>query len=208
MMIPEEDSPMEEVCWATPLYEFLRQCNDSPLPKEVLDCGAGGSSPPLSLFYRHGYRTWGIEINEPQLDKAKAFCRENAMPLNIFRGDMRCIPFGNESFSFVYSYNAIFFMTKADIALAMGEIERTLRSGGLCYVNFLSVDDPDDEPFSETAPIRQLLQSERFSHHEDDEPDAFFRNFAIVRKEKRLIDKLHGQKRLIQAYVEYIARKE
>ena len=47
--------------------------------------------------------------------KAQGFCRENKMQLNIFGGDMRGIPFANESFSFVYSYNAIFFMTKPDI---------------------------------------------------------------------------------------------
>ena len=43
---------MVEVTWATPLYKFLRLCNASPLAEEVLDCGAGGSNPPLSLFYQ------------------------------------------------------------------------------------------------------------------------------------------------------------
>jgi hypothetical protein len=38
---------MIDVIWATPLYEFLRQCNASPLEKTILDCGAGGSSPAV-----------------------------------------------------------------------------------------------------------------------------------------------------------------
>jgi hypothetical protein len=46
-----------EITWATPLYEFLRQCNASPLAKKILDCGAGGARPPLSLFHHHGYET-------------------------------------------------------------------------------------------------------------------------------------------------------
>jgi ubiquinone/menaquinone biosynthesis C-methylase UbiE len=58
------------------------------------------------------------------------------MPLNIFLGDMRNIPFASESFSFVFSFNAIFFMTKADVAIARHEIERVLKPNGLCYVNF------------------------------------------------------------------------
>jgi SAM-dependent methyltransferase len=196
-----------EIIWATPLYEFLRQCNASPLPKEVLDCGAGGDDPPLSLFYRYGYKTCGVEIAEQALQKAARFCQEKAMSLDIFRGDMRAIPFASESFSFVYSFNAIFFMTKPGIARAMAEIERVLRPEGLCYVNFVSADDPDTRPFSETAPARRLLGSEYFAQHQDDEADAYFGNFCILRKEKQLVDKVHGKGRLKQAYIEYIARK-
>lgn len=59
-----------EIIWATPLYEFLRQCNESPLEKVVLDCGAGGSPPPLSIFYQFGYKTFGVEIEEEVLTKA------------------------------------------------------------------------------------------------------------------------------------------
>jgi SAM-dependent methyltransferase len=198
---------VEDVIWATPLYEFLRQCNASPLEKRVLDCGAGGSDPPLSLFYRYGYRTCGIEIADEALAKAQRFCQEQGMALNIFCGDMRRVPFASGAFSFVYSFNAIFFMTKPDIEIAMAEIERVLTPGGLCYVNFVSVDDPDDRPFCETAPARHLLKSERFAKHDDDEADAYFQNFEVIRKEKQLIDKLHGRGRLEQAYIEYIARK-
>jgi SAM-dependent methyltransferase len=196
-----------EVIWATPLYEFLRQCNASPLEKVVLDCGAGGETPPLSLFYQYGYQTFGVEIAQEPLAKAQAFCKETGMDLHIFAGDMRRIPFASASFSFVYSYNAIFFMTKPDIAQSMGEIERVLKPEGLCYVNFVSVDDPDREPFCETAFARQLLKSERFAHHEDNEADVFFAGFEIVRKEKRLLEKLVGEKRYEQAFIEYIARK-
>jgi SAM-dependent methyltransferase len=199
---------MEEVIWATPLYEFLRQCNASSLDRTVLDCGAGGSEPPLSLFHRHGYQTYGIEIGEQPLADVANFCQENRVALNVFRGDMRWIPFAGASFSFVYSYNAIFFMTKPDIAGVMAEIERVLRPSGLCYVNFLSVDDPDQEPFSEDAPLKKLLGSERFAHHEDDEADAYFEHFTILRKEKRLLEKRFEGKMLKQAYVEYIARKK
>ena len=198
---------MPEISWATPLYEFLRQCNGSSLDRRVLDCGAGGSEPPLSLFHRYGYETYGIEIASEALDKASRFCREHDMPLEIFRGDMRRIPFASESFSFVYSFNAIVFMTKPDITRAMGEMERVLRPEGLLYVNFISVDEPDSGPFCETAPARDLLKSERFAQHEDNEADAYFEAFEIRRKEKRIVDKAHGSGRLLQVYIEYIARK-
>ena len=199
---------MHQITWATPLYEFLRQCNASPLAREVLDCGAGGDDPPLQLFHQYGYRTAGVEIAEGPLTAAQAFCQENGLTLNILRGDMRRLPFPSASFSFVYSYNAIFFMTKPDIAAAMHEIERVLKPGGLCYVNFTSVDDPDNSSFCETAPARRrLLKSERFAKHQDDEADAYFERFEIIRKEKRLVDRRHRNGRSVQATVEYIARK-
>ena len=200
---------MIDVIWATPLYEFMRQCNASPLSKTVLDCGAGGSHPPLSLFYQYGYKTYGIEIAEDSLVEAQRFCADNNMPLGIIRGDMRCIPFLDNEFSFVYSFNAIDFMTKSDIALSMWEITRVLKGDGLCYVNFLSVDDAETwEPFCKTASALELLKSERFAHFEDNEADVYFEPYDILRKEKRVQDKLWEGKLRRRAEIEYIARKK
>ncbi len=199
---------MNEITWATPLYKFLRLCNASKLEKTVLDCGAGGKQPPLSLFYQYGYNTYGIEIAEQALTESATFCQENMMPLQIFRGDMRAIPFEIGYFSFVYSFNAIMFMTKPDIEVAMSEIERVLKPGGLVYVNFESVDDPDDSVFCETAPAKDLLKSTRFAKHDDNEADPYFENFVILRKEKRWIEKLYNEKIIEQVNIEYIAEKK
>jgi len=74
---------MDEVIWATSLYAFLRHCNYSSLSRVVLDCGAGGSQPPLSLFYQVGYTTYGIEIAAEPLEQAQRFGAQNDMALNI-----------------------------------------------------------------------------------------------------------------------------
>jgi ubiquinone/menaquinone biosynthesis C-methylase UbiE len=197
-----------EVIWATPLYEFLRQCNNSALEKNVLDCGAGGDKPPLSLFNQYGYKTYGVEIAEEALSEAQGFCRKHQVSLNIFRGDMRQLPFAGESFSFVYCFNAIFFMTKPDIEISMKEIERVLKDEGLCYVNFLSVDDPDNRTFCKTAPAIDLLKSERFAKHEDSEAEGYFDDFQILRKEKKMVEKAYGKEKIRQVTIEYIAKKK
>lgn len=193
---------MKKVIWATPLYKFLRYCNNSSLDKTVLDCGAGGDDPPLQLFYEYGYKTFGVEVSENPFRQAKKFCKEHRMELNILKGDMRSLSFISESFSFVYSFNAIFFMTKKDIAISIKEIERVLKPSGLCFVNFISIDEPDLGPF-----CKPFLGNLRFSKHEDDEPDRYFDNFEIIHKEKRIIDKKNG-KRLVQVHIDYIAKKK
>ncbi|UCC45252.1 MAG: class I SAM-dependent methyltransferase [Candidatus Zixiibacteriota bacterium] len=193
---------------ATPLYEFLRLCNLSPLPKTVLDCGAGHANTKLILFHLHGYDAHGIDIDQEALDEAVEYCKDNDYEVNLICADMRSIPFTDESFSFVYSYNSISFMTKPDIKRSMDEIKRVLTPGGLCFVNFHSVDDPDDRPFKKTAFAYRLLSSKRFSKFEDDEADAYFGSCEIIRKEKRLIEKIEGGDKYCQAYVDYIARKE
>ncbi len=198
---------MTDIWWSTPLYEFLRRCDLCGLDKHVLDCGAGGKEPPLWLFSQNGYATCGIDIQWEAVAKAKQFCQERELTLNIFLGDMRHIPFADACFQFVYAFNAIFFMTKTDIAVAMAEIERVLKPGGLCYVNFMSVDDPDRRPFGEDAYARRLLGSEVFAQHQDHEADGYFASFQIRRKEKRIEEKLVGEHWLKQAYIEYIAQK-
>ncbi|MGD8565369.1 MAG: class I SAM-dependent methyltransferase [Candidatus Bathyarchaeota archaeon] len=194
---------MRKVIWATPLYKFLRHCNNSPLDKTVLDCGAGGDDPPLQLFHEYGYKTFGVEVAENPFSQAKELCRKHHMKLKILKGDMRHLPFKSESFSFVYSFNAIFFMTKNDIAVSIKEVERVLKSRGLFFVNFISVDEPDESPF-----CKPFLGNQRFSKHEDDEPDRYFSNFEIIHKEKRITDKKSHDKRLVQAYIDYIAEKK
>jgi ubiquinone/menaquinone biosynthesis C-methylase UbiE len=177
--------------------------------KTILDCGAGGKNPPLSLFYQHGFMTVGIEIQQEALDEATAYCQKNNMPLNIMRGDMRNLPFTDKAFGFVYSYNAIFFMTKTDIESSIREMNRVLMSGGICFVNLKSVDDLDNRVFCATAYARRLLGSERFAKYEDNEADGYFANFEILRKEKRFIEKkLENGDRMKQVLIDYMARKK
>ena len=118
---------MHNINWATPLYKFLRLCNQSELEKVILDCGAGGDKPPLEIFYDYGYQTFGVELAPNPLEEVRGFCEESGKDLNVVHGDMRHIPMGDESVSFVYSYNAIIFMTKADIQKALKEMDLDLQ---------------------------------------------------------------------------------
>src|ERR1035437_8180058 len=123
------------------IYRFLNYCNECDLEKTILDCGAGGDCPPLALFSEYGYKTCGIEISDSQIEKAKIFSGKYGFELNISKGDMRELLFEDESISYIYSYNSIFRMTKQDISKSINEIKRVLKPGGICCINFLSLQD-------------------------------------------------------------------
>jgi len=200
---------------AVELYTFLEYCNNSSLEKDVLECGAGVSSslePLLVRFFDYGYDTHGIEISDERLQAAQDYCVENELELDIRKGDMRQIPFEDESMSFVFSYNTIFHLAKIDIGTAMGEIERILKPEGLCFVNFLSV---DSQSFGEGEQIgegefREQHNGMDFMHSyfKDGEPDTFFTGFEVLHKEKRIREHLISGERNIRAYIDYIAMKK
>lgn len=207
---------MRNVIRATPLYKFLRYCSSSPLEKIVLDCGAGGDDPPLQIFSDYGFETYGIEVSGEKLKQAHDSCKENNLKLNLLKGDMRRIPFKNETFSFVYTWNAIHMMSKEDAALAIGEIERVMKAKGLCFVNFVSADEPPPTDAIETrkgeflrkTPWSGVKCPNIDSYFEDREADLFFSNFEILHKEKRIIERTTEGRKELQAFIDYIAQKK
>jgi len=195
----------------TPLYKFLNYCNRSELDKSVLDCGAGGNCPPLALFCEYGYKTYGIEYSDSQIELAQAFSNEHDLELNISKGDIRKLPFENESISFIYSFNTIFHMKKEDITKAVEEIKRVLRPGGVCFINFLSIYDGE---FGQGERIgeSEFLQSEHgetviHTYFDIEEAEHYFKDMKILLKENRIIEQIYEGEMIKQGYIDYIVQK-
>ncbi|MCP4218908.1 MAG: class I SAM-dependent methyltransferase [bacterium] len=181
---------------AEPLYNFLQYCNKSGLEKKVLDCGAGGDVPPLILFHQAGYETHGIDNSDERLQWSKGFTNEYKTELGIIKGDMREIPFEDASFSFVYSYMSIYHLELEDIFKAMAEMRRILREKGLCFVNFLTTDDP-------------LCGTGKTSHgfYTVEDSDAFVKGFKMLYKAGRKIEKFKQDRVIKMVYTDYIVEK-
>ena len=196
----------------TPLYTFARECEQKEMEKKILDCGAGGTMPPLALFHELGYETHGIDISDNQIQRAKNFEEEYNMKLNITKGDMRELPFDDESFSFAFSYNTIFHLSKVDIKKSMIEINRILKKGGLVYVNFMSIEDGlygQGEEISKG----EFLQKEgdrdvTHTFFEEDEIMDYFPNYEIIMLQKRNVNypKIWGD--YVGSYYDIIAEKK
>jgi ubiquinone/menaquinone biosynthesis C-methylase UbiE len=195
----------------TQLYRFLDYCNKKNLEKSVLDCGAGGECPPLALFLEHGYKTYGIELSDLQIEKSKLFSQKHGVELNIIKGDMRKLPFEDESISYIYSYNSIFHMKKVDIEKAINEIKRVLKPEGITCINFLSIHD-DWYGKGEQIGKDEFLQIERgekviHSYFEIDEAETYFRDMGILFKEYRILESIYEGEKVRQGYVDYIVQK-
>ena len=130
--------------YRAPLYHFLQFLDRNDLiridQKSILDCGAGGVTPALGLFYEHGFATHGIDISDEQIALAHAFENKYAMQLNLQKGDMRAIPFPDDHFDFVFEVYSMVHLSKVDIQKTLSEMKRILKPNGICFVSFMSSD--------------------------------------------------------------------
>lgn len=194
-----------------PLYRFLALCNESGMEKSILDCGAGGDSPPLSLFANYGYSTNGIEMNVEQIERANQFATDRGQNLNIQQGDMRQLAISDESMSFVYSYNSIFHMRKHDVKEAINEMKRVLKPGGLLFVNFLTLKDfrvGDGVDLGEYQ-YKQMEDDEFVIHSYYDyhEADSMFDDMQLIYKEDRVLEREFEGEWIRQGFIDYIYKK-
>ncbi|PAB60442.1 class I SAM-dependent methyltransferase [Anaeromicrobium sediminis] len=202
---------MKEIFKQIPLYRFLKFCNEENMDKVVLDCGAGGDCPPLSLFSEYGYSTYGIEFSDEQMKKANVYGKIKNQKLNIIKGDMRKLDFEDDSMSYVYSYNSVFHMTKADVLKSINEMKRVLKPNGLLFVNFLTTKDfrcgegpcvgeNEYEQMDDDIPVIH-------SYFEEQEADRFFQDMKILYKEDRVLERIYEGERIRQGFIDYIVKK-
>lgn len=206
---------MKPIFWQTPLYTFLLYTNGEGLEKEVLDLGAGGERPPLALFAEHGYKAYGIDCNEEQIERASRFAEKHDLDLNITMADLRELPFEDNFINYAYSYNTIFHLSKKNILQAVREIERVLRPGGLCFINFASSDDFRSS-IGEKVGEGEYLQEEwgelvLHSYHHPAEAETYFEKVGlkVIFKERRIREGMNRKgEKITRGFIDYIVQKK
>jgi SAM-dependent methyltransferase len=200
---------MSEKIFPQVLYTFLDFVFDTDLERKVLDCGAGGRNPKMALFVNYGFETHGIEILEDHLKLAENFAKKNKVNFKIIKGDMRNLPYETGSFGFAYSYNTIFHLNKEDVGIAIDEMFRVVKKGGLIYLNLLSIDDSLYGRGIETSPGIFMDESdgEAFSHtfFKHEEGDHYFSEHDIIYKQIR-IENYYESEYKRRGFIDYIVR--
>lgn len=99
-----------------------------PLSGRVLDAGCGEGTDLAWVSLDPSVRAVGVELS---VGGSRA-SRVRAPGAEVVQGDLRCLPFRDASFDAIYSYGVIHHTT--DPAVAVREIVRTLRPGGMLLV--------------------------------------------------------------------------
>lgn len=100
---------------------------------KVLDIGFG-SYANLEMCYKYGYEISGIEVAKSSLERVqKHFFEKNInFEGKIFQPPN--IPFSDEKFSFIYSYEALYYTL--EIEKMIREIHRVLEEEGNIFITF------------------------------------------------------------------------
>jgi SAM-dependent methyltransferase len=204
-------SGMNQAIFPPPIYTLVRYADRYNVDKTALDCGAGGRKPPLALFFQHGYKAYGIDLSDAQLTAATDFAEREKIELNMVKADMRWIPFRDATFGCVYSWNASVHLTKEDTELAVGEMLRVLKKGGLLYTNFIwgkgRWEDLGEE--RERGEFWTIIDGEDVVHScfSEAEADRFFEKVDLLYKQRRQTALRRKGKLRNEAYLDYIVRK-
>lgn len=182
---------------AIPVYGFLSTIAAGGLPAEgeprlkVLDCGAGGRVPPVVLFAQQGFEAFGVDIDTEQLERAKQFCATQGIDVDLRQGDMRALPFEDESFDYVFEHYAMCHLSKEDTAKAVREMQRVLKPGGKAFLGVISSDCWPKSFFGEEKISGEFWMEEhgeltRHSMFTDAEADALTAGWELCSKEKQV----------------------
>ncbi|NHJ85149.1 MAG: class I SAM-dependent methyltransferase [Asgard group archaeon] len=199
------------------IERFYAFTEKSDLEKKILDCGAGGTRPKIAVFSERGYEAHGVEISNTQIVRAQKYAEENNLEYNIIKADIRELPFEDESFSFVYSYNSIEHLTKAGTKIAVKEMLRVLKKGGLLYINFQSTDSDfknqgkdigDNEVLDVTLAGKHGFEDTFHSFYNYDEADELFTGLKLLYKGKTIIDFTNNDEKDQIITIDYITQKK
>jgi ubiquinone/menaquinone biosynthesis C-methylase UbiE len=103
---------------------------------EALEVGCGVGFLASHLAEEHGLDVTGIDLDPDQVARAREQSRESDH-LRFLEGDATELPFENERFDMVLSFDVLHHIPNWEKAL--NEVSRVLRSGGMYVLNDLAL---------------------------------------------------------------------
>ncbi|HEY7603069.1 MAG TPA: class I SAM-dependent methyltransferase [Gaiellaceae bacterium] len=91
---------------------------------------------------RAGWRPTGIDRARKSIDAARRVADQLGVEVEYVVGDARELPFPDGAFDAVFSYSVLQHLAKEDARVAVAEIGRVLRPGGLAWIELPNARGP------------------------------------------------------------------
>ncbi|MGH7065702.1 MAG: class I SAM-dependent methyltransferase [Stellaceae bacterium] len=131
--------------------------------RHVLDLGCGVGRHAL-FFAENGFAVGAIDGAAAGLDFARREAAARGLSLSLRQADADVLPFAEETFDYVLSWNVIFHGTMGDAGRRLAEIWRVLKPGGLYQGTMLSKRDVQFGRGEATAPDTFIRGSDADAH--------------------------------------------
>ncbi|EAV40562.1 hypothetical protein SIAM614_16737 [Stappia aggregata IAM 12614] len=103
----------------------------------ALDLGCGVGRHALS-FARAGFETHAMDLSEAGLAELKKSAAADGLEIETHLAPMTALPFDDDSFDYVLSFNVIYHGDPSIVHTAIAEIARVLKPGGIYQGTMLS----------------------------------------------------------------------
>ena len=194
------------------IYKFLGLAKRLKIQGKVLDCGAGGNRPPIALFSKQGYESFGVDNSKAELEKARTFLDNYELNVELSEADMRDLPYDDEFFECVFSYNASIHLTKKGTEQAVNEMLRVLKKEGILCMNFLWYDKVDPMLGEEKNPGEFWSQEHGeetvHSFFTEEEVEKLLKETKTIYREKIQMKVWFNEKYFTESSFDYIVKKE
>lgn len=133
-------------------------------PLKALDLGCGVGRHALA-FARAGFETHAMDLSQSGLDQLKNSAEANGLEVSTHLAPMTELPFADQSFDYVLSFNVIYHGDPAIVQKAISEIARVLKPGGHYQGTMLSKRNVNFGVGTEIAPDTWVREGDDDKDH-------------------------------------------
>jgi len=131
--------------------------------RQVLDLGCGVGRHAL-LLAEHGFAVEAIDGAAAGIAFARREAAARGLALSLRQAEADALPFADQSFDYVLSWNVIFHGTMGDVGRRLAEIWRVLKPGALYQGTMLSKRDAQFGRGGAVAPDTFIRGTEAKAH--------------------------------------------
>ena len=172
-------------------------------PAALLDFGCGSGAHAL-FFQMHGFDVHGVDIDSRAIERCREKMPDQAAKFRTIGPKPDGRPYFDASFDVVFSNQALYYLDRDDLDLALEVLHRQLKPGGIFFATMMS---SQHDYFGLSTPRDLgLRRVERPTALSNTAPASFEINF--MESEEQLVNTFRLFKRLHVGYYDAVIRED